>query len=349
MSDTIRAWRIVEHGAPEVLRLDEVPLPEPGPGEVRVRMEAMALNHLDLWVRRGIPGVRFPLPLVPGSDGAGTVDAVGPGVAGIEPGTRVFVLPGVSCGRCAACLAGRDNYCREYGILGESRDGTSAEAIVLPATNVAPVPPRLSLEEAASFGLVYLTAWHMLVHKARVRAGERVLVHAAASGVSSAGIQIARLHGARVVATAGSPEKLALARDLGAEEAFDYREEDWPARVREWAGPDGIDIVFDHVGEQTFGPSLRVLGRGGRYVFCGATTGPRLEADMRLVFFRNFEVLGSTMGRRADLLRVADLLAAGRLRAVVDPHTFTFEDLPAAHRHLEERRALGKVVVRFGR
>ncbi len=347
MSETIRAFRVHEHGAPDVLRLEELPLPEPGPGEVRVRMEAMALNHLDLWVRRGIAGVRFPLPLVPGSDGAGRVDAVGDGVTGIEPGTRVFVLPGVSCGRCAACLAGRDNYCREYGILGESRDGTAAEAVVLPAANVAPVPAGISLEEAASFGLVYLTAWHMLVHKARVRAGERVLVHAAASGVSSAGIQVARLHGARVIATAGSPEKLALARELGAEEAVNYREEDWVSRVKAWAGPGGIDVVFDHVGEETFGPSLRVLGRGGRYVFCGATTGPRLETDLRLVFFRNFEILGSTMGRRADLLRVAGLIAAGRLRAVVDPARFRFEELPAAHRHLEERKARGKVVVLF--
>lgn len=341
---TMAAYRIHRHGGPETLKVEEVALPEPGPGEVRVRVEAMALNHLDLWVRRGIPGVKFPLPLTGGSDGAGRVEALGPGVEGPEPGTPVFILPGVSCGCCRHCLAGRDNYCRSYGILGESRDGTAAERIVVPRANVAPIPEGLDAPAAASFPLTYLTAWHMLVHKARIRPGDRVLIHAGASGVSSAGIQIARHMGGLIAATAGSEAKLQLARDLGADLCVHYKEPGWTEAIKTWAGRGGLDIVFDHVGEETFPPSLRLLGKGGRYVFCGASSGSDLHADFRPVFFKNQEILGSTMGRKADLLRVAELFASGRFRPVIGK-TFTFDQLPEAHAFLEARRALGKVVV----
>jgi len=343
---TMHAVRIHEHGGPEVLRTEELPLPEPGPGEVRVRLEAMALNHLDLWVRRGIPGVKFPLPIIPGADGAGRIDALGDGVPGPLPGTRVFVVPAISCMRCEECLSGRDNYCPGYGILGEARNGTAVEAMVLPATNVFPLADNLDFETGASFALTFLTAWHMLVHKARLQAGERVLVHAGASGVSVAAIQIANLFGARVVATAGSDEKRAFARSLGAEEAIDYRDAGWVKKVREWAGPKGIQVVADHVGQDTFPGSLQTLSRGGRYVFVGATSGFELKADFRPVFFKNLEILGSTMGRRADLVRIAQLIGAGRLRTVVDS-VFPFSEIAAAHRRLEERQALGKVVVRI--
>lgn len=342
---TIRVARIHEHGPPETLRLEPVPRPEPGPGEVRVRIAAMALNHLDIWVRRGIPGVRFPLPMIPGSDASGLVDAVGPGVAGHARGDRVFVLPATSCGVCAECLGGADNLCDEYRILGENRDGTSAEAIVLPAASVAPLPDSIGFVDGAAFGLSFLTAWQMLVHKAHVGAGDRVLVHAAASGVSSAGIQIARLLGARVVATAGHEEKLALARRLGADLALDYRDSGWVERARTWAGGPRFQVVFDHVGEATFGDSLRVLARGGRYVFCGSTSGHALQTDFRRLFFKNYELLGSTMGPRGDLFTIADLIAEGRLAPVVD-RTFSFDAIADAHRHVEERRAIGKVVVR---
>ncbi len=342
--DTMRAVRIHEHGGPDALRLEDVPRPEPGPGEVCVRMGAMALNHLDVWIRRGIPGVRYPLPIVPGSDGAGLVEALGPGTAGPAPGTRVFVLPATSCGRCQPCLSGRDNLCAEYRILGEHRDGTSAELVVLPASSVAALPDGIDMASGASFGLSFLTAWQMLVHKARVRPGERVLVHAAASGVSVAGVQIARHLGARVAATAGAPEKLALAKELGADLVADYREASWVDEVREWAGGPCVDVVFDHVGADTFRHSMRVLARGGRYVFCGSTSGHELTIDLRRLFYKNYEILGSTMGRRGDLLRVAELMASGDLRAVVD-RSFPLDDVAEAHRHLEARRAAGKVVV----
>jgi NADPH:quinone reductase-like Zn-dependent oxidoreductase len=345
-AETMRAIRIHEHGGPEALRVEELPRPEPGPGEVRVRLEAMALNHLDLWVRRGIPGVRFPLPLIPGCDGSGRIDALGDGVAGPLPGTRVFVMPGVSCLRCEACLAGRDNLCPSYGILGESRNGTATEYIVLPATNVWPLADALDFVSGAAFPLTFLTAWHMLVHKARVEPGMKVLVHAAASGVSVAAIQVARLFGARVVATAGTAEKRDLARTLGAEEAFDSRDPDWVKAVRDWAGPRGIQVVADHVGQETFAGSLRTLAKGGRYVCVGASSGYELKADFRPVYFKNLEILGSTMGRRADLVTIVQLLGAGKLRTVVDS-VFPFEEMAAAHAKLEARQALGKVVVKI--
>lgn len=346
MASTMRAIRVHEHGGPEVLRAEELPLPEPGPGEVRVRLEAMALNHLDLWVRRGIPGVRFPLPIVPGADGAGRIEALGDGVPGPLPGTRVFLVPAISCMRCEECLAGRDNYCASYGILGESRNGTAVEEIVLPATNVFPLADNLDFLAGASFALTFLTAWHMLVHKGRVQPGERVLVHAGASGVSVAAIQIANLFGARVLATAGTEAKRAFARSLGAEEAIDYKDPGWVKRVREWAGPRGIQLVADHVGQDTFSGSLQTLSRGGRYVFVGASSGFELKTDFRPVFFKNLEILGSTMGRRADLVRIAQLIGAGRLKTVVDS-VFPIEEIAEAHRRLEARQALGKVVVQI--
>lgn len=343
---TIQAVRIHEHGGPDVLRFEELPLPEPGPGEVRVRLTAMALNHLDLWVRRGIPGVTFPLPLIPGCDGAGRIEALGEGVAGPLPGTRVFLFPGLSCMRCPRCLDGMDNLCPSYGILGESRNGTATEAIVVPASNVAPVPEKLDWPQTAAFPLTFLTAWNMLVHKLRLVPGQKILVHAAGSGLSSAGLQMARLLGASIAATATSPEKAKLAEELGAECVVNPRERDWTKKVRAWAGPSGLDAVFDHLGEETFGPSLRLLAKGGRYVFAGATTGFEMKTDFRLVFFKNLEILGSTMGRRADLFRIAELVNDGKLRPIVDS-VFPFPDMAAAHQRLESRQALGKVVVTF--
>lgn len=340
---TIRRIRLHEHGGPDVLRYETAPLAEPGPGQVRVRIEAIALNHLDLWVRRGIPGAKFPLPLVVGSDGAGRVDALGAGVDGLTLGQRVCVLPGIGCGGCVACLGGRDNECPHYKILGESVDGTAAEAIVIPASNVMPAPENLDAAQAASFGLTFLTAWNMLVHKARVQPSQRVLIHAAASGVSAAAIQIARQMGALVAATASSPEKRALATRLGADAVLPSREAAWFEQARKFA-PLGFDVVFDHVGTDTFAPSLRLLRKGGRYVFCGATSGFELETDFRVVFFKNLEILGSTMGRKADLHSIAALFASGRLVPNVD-RVLAFEALPEAHRQLEQRRVLGKIVV----
>jgi NADPH:quinone reductase-like Zn-dependent oxidoreductase len=340
----VRAVVVREHGGPEVLRLEEREAPEPGPKEVRLAVRAVGLNHLDLWVRKGVPGHTFPLPIVPGCDVAGVIDAVGPGVAGLASGDRVVVGPGVSCGVCMACRSGREPLCRAYGILGETRDGGCADFMVLPAQNVFPIPEGLDFASAAAVPLVFLTAWHMLVERAGVRAGDLVLIHAAGSGVSSAAIQIARMFGARVFATAGSDEKCERAIELGAEEACHYREKDFTAEVRRFTAKRGIDIAVDHVGQDTFDRTLRCLAKGGRYVTCGATSGYELRTDFRLVFFKSLSILGSTMGGSHELLEVLGHVAAGRLRPVLD-RTFPLEEVAAAHRHLEARSGFGKTVL----
>ena len=340
----MRALVVRAHGGPEVLRFEDRPVPEPGPREVRVRVRAVALNHLDVWVRRGVPGHTFPLPLVPGCDACGVVDAQGPGARGPALGERVVLLPGVSCGVCPACRSGREPLCRSYGILGETRDGACAEHVVVPDVNVLPAPAGLDDVQVAAVPLVFLTAWHMLVERAHVRPGERVLVHAAASGVSTAAIQIARLWGARVIATARGAAKCDLARELGAEVAVDTSAEDVTAAVRRWSGRQGIDVAVDHVGEATFDPTMRLLARGGRYVTCGATSGAALATDFRLVFFKSLSILGSTMGGAAELLEVLEHVAAGRLRPVVHG-VLPLEDVAEGHRILEGRQARGKVVL----
>jgi len=341
----VRAVVIREHGGPEKLVLGEVPDPVAGPGEVLVEVRAASLNHLDTWVRRGIPGVRYPLPLIPGCDGAGVVAALGAGVTSPEVGARVALQPGLSCGRCAACLAGDDNLCRSYGILGENRNGTQARYVAVPAANVLPIPERLSFEEAAAFPLVFLTAWHMAVARARVRPGDTVLVHAGASGVGSAALQIARLLGARVFTTVGSPDKVARVRELGADEVILYRDVSFADEIRRLTGKRGVDVVLDHVGADTWDGDIRSLTAGGRLVVCGATSGHEPRTNLRLLFFKNLSLLGSTMGSKAELLQVASLIQAGRLRPVVD-RVLPLDEVARGHELLESRAVAGKIVLR---
>jgi NADPH:quinone reductase-like Zn-dependent oxidoreductase len=341
---TMRAVRIHAHGGVEQLKLEQVPVPDPGPGEVRVKVHASGLNHLDLWVRRGVPGHTFPLPMTPGCDAAGVVAGLGAGVQGWQDGDEVVVAPGLSCGICPACVSGEDHLCAHYGILGETRDGTNADYVVVPARNLMPRPRSLDFASSAAFSLTFLTAWHMLVARAELRPGETLLVHAAGSGVSAAAIQIARLFGARILATAGSDEKLQRARDLGAHEALTYRDPEWPRQVRKLAGKRGVDVVLDHVGTDTFAGSLRSLAKGGRYVFCGATSGFDMKADFRPVFFKNLSILGSTMGGQGELRRVRDLVEAGHLVPVID-RILPLEKVAEAHQILEERKAFGKLVL----
>jgi NADPH:quinone reductase-like Zn-dependent oxidoreductase len=340
----LRAVVIREHGGPEVLTIEDRPVPEPGPREIRIRVRAIGLNHLDLWVRSGVVGHAFPLPIVPGCDAAGVVERLGPGASGVAVGDEVVVAPGVSCGRCHACRAGDDPLCRTYGILGESRDGGCQEQLIVRDDGCFPKPQGLDWAQAAAVPLTFLTAWHMLKSRARVQPGERVVVHAAGSGVSVAAIQIATLLGARVLTTAGSDEKCARGIALGAEEAINYRQSDFTAEVRRWSGGRGVDVVVDHIGTDTFERSLRCLARGGRYVTCGATSGHEMKTDFRLVFFKSLSILGSTMGGSHELATVLSLVAAGRLRPVVD-RVFPFEQVASAHRYLAAREAFGKVVL----
>jgi len=332
-----------EHGGPEVLKLEELPVPEPGPGEVRVRIKAVALNHLDIWVRRGGPAFRLEYPHRLGSDIVGVIDAVGAGVTA-EVGAKVVVQPGLSCGRCAACLSGHDNLCRYYKILGENTQGGYGQYIVVPQVNLAPYPDRLEFAQAAASILPFLTAWQMLVHKARVQPGDVVLVQGAGSGIGVAATQIAKLHGARVIATASSEEKLERARQLGADIGIDYTKQDFVSECKTLTEKRGVDIVIEHVGGEVFEKSVRAVKIGGRIVTCGATAGFHPAIDLRHIFFRQVEVLGSTMGSKADLLAVLGHVAAGRLSPVVHavmPLSFAAD----AHRMLEERRAFGKVVL----
>lgn len=340
----MRAVVIRRHGGPEVLEEAEVPDPQVRAGDVRVKVKAVALNHLDLWIRGGLPTLHVEMPHILGSEITGFVESVGADVTGVSIGDEVIVQPGLSCMRCHACLTGRDNYCRSYKILGENVNGGYAELISVPHHNVIPKPKNLSWEQAAGAPLVFLTAWEMLVRRAQLQPGEAVLVHAAGSGVGSAGIQIAKLMGATVIATAGSADKLDKAKALGADFVIDYGKQDFVAETRRFVGRKGVDVVFDHVGKSTWDGSMRVLDDGGRLVTCGATTGHEVGVDLRHLFFRKLSLLGATMGSKGDLIRVVELLAQGKLRPVVD-RALPLSQARQAHELLADRAQFGKVVL----
>jgi NADPH:quinone reductase-like Zn-dependent oxidoreductase len=340
----MKAVVVEAHGGPEALKFVDRPAPKPRADEALVEVRAAALNHLDIWVRKGVPGHKFPLPIIPGCDGAGIVREVGELVTFVKPGDRVGIAPGIGCGTCDRCAMGDDHLCRFYGIVGETRDGTCAEFVVVPARNLLPMGPSTSFEEAAALPLASLTAWHMLVERCAVRAGDEVLVLAAGSGVSVVAIKILKILGARVYAAASSEAKLEKARALGVEATIDSSKEDVLARVRDLTGKAGVDVVVDHVGEATIGASLRALKKGGKVVTCGATSGPKLEADLRLIFFKSLSILGSTMGSLGSMRRLWGMFLRGDLRPEIDS-VHALKDLALAHARLESRLAFGKVVV----
>jgi NADPH:quinone reductase-like Zn-dependent oxidoreductase len=338
----MKAVRFHAHGGPDVLRYEEAPDPVPGPGDALVRVRACALNHLDLWQRRGMERVQIPFPHISGADVAGDVISAPHGE--YAPGRRVMLQPGISCGRCLACLDGRDNECPTYDVLGYRSDGGYAEIVRVPVQNLIAIPDAVGYVEAAAFPLAFLTAWHMLITRARLRAGEDVLVLGAGSGVGQAAIQIAWRHGARVFATAGTDEKLARARQLGAYDVVNHGAQDLAARIREFTNGRGVDVVVEHVGTATWNSSLKSLARGGRLVTCGATTGHDAHVDLRVLFTRQIALLGSYMGRKGELMRAAQFFFAGELRPVVDK-TFPLQDAAEAHRRLEDRQQFGKLVL----
>jgi zinc-binding alcohol dehydrogenase/oxidoreductase len=326
----VKAIRIHEDGGPEVLRYEDAPDPSPGPGEVLIGLRAASLNHLDIWLRRGLPSA--PKPRILGADGAGVVVGLGEGVDRFAEGDEVVINPGLDEGA---------------RIVGEHMDGTHAELISLPADYVYPLPDGLSFEESAAFPLVFETAYRMLVTRAGLREGEWVFVWGIGSGVATASLQIAKALGARVIVTSSSAEKLERAHELGADAVVNHAEADVAAAVREATEGHGADIVVEHVGEATWKTSLQVAATGARVTVCGATSGPNPPANLHRIWWKQLSVLGSTMGTQEDFRGVYDLVASGRAKPVVD-RVFPLEDAAAAHEHLEAGRQLGKVVLRIG-
>jgi NADPH:quinone reductase-like Zn-dependent oxidoreductase len=333
-----------QHGTPDVLKFTDAPDPTPRANEVLVHVKACALNHLDIWVRQGMPNVPIPLPHIPGSDVAGEIAQVGADVTTVRVGQKVVVAPGVTCGKCAACISGHDNRCRQFTNLGYMIDGGCAELVRVPEVNCLPYPENLSWEEAASIPLVFQTAWHMLLARAELQPGEDVLILGAGSGVGSAAIQIAKFFGARVIATAGSDEKLAKAKDLGADHLINHKTQKIRDEIRRITGKRGVDVVFEHVGIATWDESIASLAPSGRLVTCGATTGYDAKIDLRFLFSRQLSLLGSYMGTKSELHTVMRLVAKGTLRPVVD-RVFPLAEAAAAHAYLESSFQFGKVVL----
>src|SRR5574341_30970 len=341
----MKAVRFHEHGGPEVLRYEEVPEPSPQPTQVKLRVKAVALNHLDVWLRKGLPGLKVPLPKIGGCDIAGEVVALGSACTRVNVGERIMVSPGWTCGQCAACLRGEDNLCRAYQIIGGyGVDGGCADYICVPEVNCIAVPERLDFPAAAAVPLTFLTAWNMLLRQARLKAGEEVLVMGAGSGIGTAALQIARLLGARVIAVASTDGKLGKAKELGADAGINYTSQDLGQEIRRLTGKRGVDVVVEHVGGPTWEKLIPNLARGGRLVTCGASAGYDARVDIRYLFAKSISILGAHMGCKVDLLEVVRYLAEGKLRPVVD-RTLPLSECAAGHRLMEERAQFGKIVL----
>ena len=331
-------------GGPEVLEMRERPEPAIRADEALIEVKACGINHLDLWVRTGLRGLEVEMPHILGNDIAGVIAKIGDAVRHVKPGDKVLVLPTLSCGVCPACMNGDDHLCRQSDVLGRHRNGGYAQFVAVPGVNCLPCPENLKWEEAAAVPLVFTTAWHMLVARAALRAGEDVLVIGAGSGVGSAAIQIARLLGARVIATAGTPAKLERARALGAHETIDHTKQDIASEARALTGKKGVEVVFEHVGGRVLEAGVAALARNGRLVTCGATSGAKVTLDMNVVFGRHLSIMGSWMGRRAGLVEALKHVRSGALRPVVDS-VMPLAEARRAHERIEAREHFGKVVL----
>ncbi len=322
----------------------EVPDPRPARGEVLIEVKAASINHIDIFLRRGMPGIKVPMPKIVGSDAAGIVRELGADVAGLGVGQRVTINPGISCGRCEFCASGFGSQCVSYGMVGENTDGTYAQLLKVPAHIVLPIPDSLTFEEAAAAPLVFLTAWSMMVSKGNLRPGEDVLILGAGAGVGTAAIQIAKMAGCRVFATASSSDKLERARQLGADFLINYNEEEFDKRIRELTHKRGVDVVVDYIGADTWVRSLRSARRGGRVLTCGATTGFAPQTDLRQVFFRQLQVVGSTMGSHREFLDVMKCVFRGQLKPVID-RVLPLAEARKGHEWIESRSVFGKIVL----
>lgn len=340
----MKVVRIHQHGGPDALVYEDAPEPKVKANQVLVRVRACALNHLDLFVRAGIPGMKFSMPHVLGSDIAGEIVEVGELCERVKPGWRVLLSPGMSCRQCEHCLAGNDNLCRRFTMFGYGADGGNVELLAAPEYSAIQIPDSMSFEEAAATPLVFLTAWHMLMARAKLQPGEDVLVLAASSGVGTCAIQIAKMFQCRVIATAGGEEKLAKARALGADHAIDHYQQDISAEVKKLTGKRGVDVVVEHVGQATWAKSVESLAPAGRLVTCGATTGYDARIDLRYLFSKQYSLLGSFMGTMGDLHQVLKFVFRGQLKPVID-RVYPLSEIREAHERLERKEQFGKVVV----
>lgn len=336
-----------EHGGPEKLQYEDRPQPQIKPDEVLIRVKACAVNHLDLWVRQGIPSYQIALPHISGSDVAGQIEQIGGEVKEFKIGQKVFVSPGLSCGACEQCKAGRDNLCAAFSVLGARTDGGYAEFVAVPGRNVLPIPGALTFEQAAAFPLVSVTAWHMIVTLARLRKEETALIMGAGSGVGSMAIQIAKHTGAKVITTVGSEEKIKKALALGADEVINHGVEDITQRVLELTGGYGVGVVIEHIGPDVWGQCLKSLARGGRLITCGATTGGEARVDLRALFSRSLTLKGSYLGTKAELVEAAKLVGDGKLKPVID-QVYPLKDARAAQEQMQSRKFFGKIVLSVG-
>jgi len=339
----VKAVRFHRVGEPDVLRYEDVPEPKPGAGEVLIKVKACSVNRLDIWLRSGL----YPshLPHILGSEFAGEIAGLGEGVKGYNLGSRVVIYPGITDGVCEHCLLGDDSMCENFGIVGSKTDGGYAEYAVVPAENVFEMPESVSYEEAASTALVFLTAWHMLVKRAGLKVGERVLIHAAGSGIGSAAVQIAKISGAEVFVTAGTDEKLSKAEELGAEHLINYNKTDFAQEMQSLTGGRGVDVVFEHTGAATFAGSMSSLAKGGRLVIAGATTGADARIDIRQLYGRQISVVGSMLGNRSELVTILELVRQKKLNPVID-RVLPLSDARKAHELMDERGQFGKIVLK---
>jgi len=341
----MKAIVLKEFGGPEALKMDEVERPTPHRGEVLLKVKAVSVNHLDIWVRSGLTAYGTKLPHILGCDFAGEVFETAPDIKDFKPGDRVLVDPGLRDLTCEFCLSGRNNACKHFGIIGASTWGGYAEYAKVSVQNLIPLPDKITFEEAAAFPLTYQTAWHMLVGRGNIKAGERALIIGGGSGIGVAAIEIAKLAGAMVIATAGGEEKGRKLRRLGADFTIDHNAEDIQKKVMELTHGAGADIVFEHVGPATFDKSLRSLKKGGRMVICGATTGPEVKLELRYLFSRHLSIHGSMMGTRQELMKITELVGERKLKPVID-EVFPLEKAAEAHRKMEERKHFGKIVLK---
>jgi len=340
----MKALRIHEHGGVDALKWDDIPKPELSVNQVLVDVKATSLNHLDIWVRKGIPGV--PLPLITGSDAAGIILGVGDGVKKNRIGEKVMIQPLKFCGKCASCKKEKENFCKSMGIMGENCQGVNAEKISVKESQAIPFPDHLSFQAAASFALVAQTSFQMLVSRANLQTGEFVLIWGASSGVGSMGIQIAKAMGATVIALAGTNEKCEKAGLLGADHILNYNKDDILGEIKSVTNGKGIDVVFEHVGQETWEISMKSLARGGRVVTCGATTGYKAYLNLTHLFFKQQSILGSTMGSKSSLEGALTLLNEGKIKPVID-RIFPMHEIQSAHEYLESSMQFGKVVLSY--